>query len=76
MAPLALFSTSADEYLAKAPTKFAFMLCQSNAAWNTIPSQEAFAYGGYEADVSYFAEGEAERMLKNLNEMLLMTTDS
>ena len=57
------------------PTKFGFMLCQANAAWNTIPDEKSFEYGGYEADASYFEKGEAERMVKNLNDMLLMTTD-
>ena len=75
MAPLALFSTTGKQTLDAIPTEFGFLLCQSNAAWNTIPSEEAFGYGGYEADVSYFAKGEAERMTRNLNDMLLMTTD-
>ena len=75
MAPLALFSTTGKETLDKIPTEYGFLLCQANAAWNTIPSEAAFAYGGYEVDVSYFAQGEAERMCKNLNDMLLMTTD-
>lgn len=75
MAPLALYSTTGAYAMENLPTDFGFMLCQSNAAWNTIPSKEGFAIGGYEADASYFAEGEAERMVKNLNDMLLMTTD-
>ena len=75
MAPLALYSTTGEYALNNIPTKFGFMLCQANAAWNTIPDEKSFEYGGYEADASYFEKGEAERMVKNLNDMLLMTTD-
>lgn len=75
MSPCPLFSSIGDEYLEKIPTEFALLLCQANAAWNVLPSKAAFAYGGYEADVSYFAEGSGEKIASLLNEMLLMTTD-
>lgn len=75
MVPMAVFSTTAADAIEKGATEATFVLTQANAAWNTIPAEDTFQYGGYEADVSYFAPGEAERALKNLNEMLLMTTD-
>ena len=75
MMPMAVFSTTAEEAIQNGVTEATLVLTQANAAWNTIPDEDTFKYGGYEADVSYFAPGEAERALKNLNEMLLMTTD-
>ena len=75
MMPMGVFSTTAEQAIENGATEATLVLTQANAAWNTIPSQEAFAYGGYEVDASYFAPGEAERALKDLNDMLLMTTD-
>lgn len=75
MSATPLFCSIGEEGLAKSPVGFSFMLCQANAAWQCIPSAAAFDYGGYEADVSYWARGSGEKMMTLLNEMLLMTTD-
>lgn len=75
MSPSPLFGATGEEIQSNAYTDFTFVVCQANGAWNTMPSEEAFTYGGYEADVSYFAKGSGEKVGWLLSEMVLMTTD-
>lgn len=75
MAPVQLYSQTGEKTYDEAPTDFAFLVCNANAAWNNIPSKQAFDYGGYLADTSYFARGSGERMGELLNELLLMTME-
>ena len=74
MTPGQLYSAIGEKTMEESPTDFAFLLCQANARWYTIPSKEAFDYGGYDADTSYFARGSGERIGQLVNELLLMTT--
>ncbi len=76
MSATPLFCSIGEEAINASPVGFSFMLCQANAAWQCIPSEAAFDYGGYEVDISYWARGSGEKMGKLLNEMLLMTTDN
>ena len=75
MSPCAMGSAIGEKIYEKCPTGFSFLLCQANAAWSDLPSDESFEYGGYEADISVWARGSGERVGNLLNEMLFMTTD-
>lgn len=75
MSPSPIFNAAGKAAINKAPTDFTFIICEANAAWEVLPTEEAFSYGGYETDVSYFAKGSAEFILRLANEMLLTTTD-
>lgn len=75
MSPCAMGSAIGEKVYDKCPTGFSFLLCQANAAWSTLPSDESFEYGGYEADTSVWVRGSGEKIGNLLNEMLLMTTD-
>ena len=75
MFPMQIFSDTGVKTHEKNPTEFSFVLGQANAAWYLIPSEAAFAYGGYDVDTSYFVKGAGEKIGRLLAEMVLMTTD-
>lgn len=73
MAPCKLFGSTGEKIRENAPTEMTFVLCEANAAWPVIASEEAFAYGCYEAYTSTFARGTAEKMANAMTEMLIMS---
>lgn len=75
MFPMQIFSDIGVKTHEKNPTEFSFVLGQANAAWYLIPSEAAFAYGGYDVDTSYFVKGAGEKIGRLLAEMVLMTTE-
>lgn len=70
--PCNIFSKPAATLRENTVVEKTFILSESNEAWPCIPSTEAFNYGCYEADVSYYAQGAAERMMEIAIELLEM----
>lgn len=70
--PCNIFSLPCVTLREESPFQMTFVLSEANEAWPCIPSQEAFDYGCYEADVSYYAQGAAERMAQISVDLLEM----
>lgn len=70
--PCNIFSLPCETLREDSPFEMTFVLSEANEAWPCIPSKEAFDYGCYEADVSYYAQGAAERMAEISVDLLEM----
>lgn len=70
--PCNIFSLPCVTLRENSPFDMTFVLSEANEAWPCIPSSDAFDYGCYEADTSYYAQGAAERMAEISVDLLEM----
>ena len=68
--PHELFDTLGMKIREASPTEYLMVFGYSNEYNNYIPSQEAFNYGCYEADVAVYEPGEGEKLTAALIDLL------
>lgn len=69
-APYKMYSINGKFVKDNSPMEATFVLSEANEAWPNIAAKEAYAYGSYESDCSYYAEGMGERLAEIFVEML------
>ena len=52
------------------PYDFTFVCSIANGSWMYVPTTDAYEYGCYESQISYFAKGTAEALQVKYIEML------
>ncbi len=69
-APYKMYSTNGRYVKDESPTEFTMVFSEANEAWPNIAAKEAYEYGSYESDCSYYAEGMGERLAEIFVSML------
>jgi len=69
-APYKMFSSNGAYVKENSPFPFTMILTEANEAWPNIAAKEAYEYGSYESDCSYYAEGMGERIAEVFVELL------
>lgn len=69
-APYKMFSSNGKYVKDNSPLPATMVLTEANEAWPNIAAKEAYEYGSYESDCSYYAEGMGERIADLFVEML------
>ena len=69
-APYKMYSINGKYVKENSPMEATFVLSEANEAWPNIAAKEAYAYGSYESDCSYYAEGMGERLAEIFVDML------
>lgn len=69
-APYKMYSINGKFVKDNSPLEVTMVLSEANEAWPNIAAKEAYEYGSYESDCSYYAEGMGERIADLFVEML------
>ena len=69
-APYKMYSTNGRYVKDNSFTEFTMVFSEANEAWPNIAAKEAYEYGSYESDCSYYAEGMGERLAEIFVSML------
>ncbi len=69
-APYRMFSSNGKYVKENSPFALTMVFTEANEAWPNIASKEAYAYGSYESDSSYYAEGMGERIAEVFVDLL------
>lgn len=69
-APFEMFAATGSYIKENSPYDFTFICSIANGTWMYVPTAEAYEYGCYESQISYFASGTAEALQTKYIEML------
>lgn len=69
-APYKMYSSNGAYVKEHSPFDFTIVMTEANEAWPNIAAKEAYEYGSYESDCSYYAEGMGERLAEVFVDLL------
>lgn len=69
-APFEMFAATGMYIKENSPNEYTFICAISNGTWMYVPTAEAYEYGCYESQISYFAKGTAEALQTRYIDML------
>lgn len=69
-APYRMFSSNGMYVKQESPFELTMVFTEANEAWPNIAAKEAYEYGSYESDCSYYAEGMGERVAEVFVDLL------